>query len=491
MKKWTIVLAVLIAALVLVACEPETIEVTKIVEVEKEVVVTEIVEVEGKETVVEVTKIVVEKEEVIVEVTPEPEVEGPKVGGAGDVYRMAFLSDMTTLNVWAAYDPDASFWNYAVYGNFWPGLFTYSGQRFDYIPSLAADFQSDLEEEGDMWVSTVPVKEGMLWSDGSEITADDYAWTVNTVLALDLSGNWEAYDGNFLDRVEAVDAYTIKVYYHTKPGLARHQFGSMMGPIVNSAFWKPLVDPLLEQMAGLADLDPESEEYLTQREEIVQALYQLDPTGEPIAGPFGFSQWEPGAFVETGRQRELWVQGRGDRPSTPTAPTSRCSTARSSWPMATPAVTSVLEYVDGPWFNSVLFSIYNADAAVLALQADEVDFILTPNGLSRGQTDQLSGNPNVSIVENPANGFRYMAFNLNVPPLDDVAVRQAVNCMVDKNFLTQNLMQGQAIPVFTPVPRGQRFLVQPRRHHLLRWHDRTGADGRGDPHPDRSWLHLG
>ena len=70
MKKWTIVLAVLIAALVLVACEPETIEVTKIVEVEKEIVVTEIVEIEGKETVVEVTKIVVEKEEVIVEISP-------------------------------------------------------------------------------------------------------------------------------------------------------------------------------------------------------------------------------------------------------------------------------------------------------------------------------------------------------------------------------------------------------------------------------------
>ena len=38
-----------------------------------------------------------------------------------------------------------------------------------------ADFQSDLVEEGDLWVSTVPVKEGILWSDGSEITADDYA----------------------------------------------------------------------------------------------------------------------------------------------------------------------------------------------------------------------------------------------------------------------------------------------------------------------------
>ncbi len=119
------------------------------------------------------------------------------------------------------------------------------------------------------------------------------------------------------------------------------------------------------------------------------------------------------------------------------------------------------EYVDGPWFESVLFSVYSADAAILALDANEVDFILTPNGLSKGQVDQLSGNPSIETAQNPANGFRFMGFNFNKPPLDDVAVRQAVNCMIDKEFLTNNLMQGAAIPVYSIVPRGNGYWYNP------------------------------
>ena len=74
MRKWSMVAAiVMVALLVLVACEPEEIikEVVVTQVVEKEVVVTEIVEIEGEQ--VEVTRVV--KEEVIVEVTKEVEVE--------------------------------------------------------------------------------------------------------------------------------------------------------------------------------------------------------------------------------------------------------------------------------------------------------------------------------------------------------------------------------------------------------------------------------
>ena len=66
------------------------------------------------------------------------------------------------------------------------------------------------------------------------------------------------------------------------------------------------------------------------------------------------------------------------------------------------------QYTEGPWFDKVLFTIYNADAAVMALDAGEVDFILTPNGLSKGQVEQLTTNPNIDAAVNPAQGFRYL-----------------------------------------------------------------------------------
>ncbi len=444
-KKWLVLAGLLVVVGILfTACQPKTVVETVVVTVEKE----------GTPIVITATPAPTE------EATPEPTGETEKVGGPGDVYRIAVLSDMTTQNVWAAYDPDASIWNYAVYGSKWPSAYGLSTHRWDFVPGIAADNPSDLEQEGDFWVCTVPLRDDVKWSDGSPITAEDWAWTAQTVLTFDLSGNWEAYDGDYLDHIEAVDAHTAKLYYHTKPGLARHQYGVLMSPILNKAFWEPKVAPLLDEYATIADMDHDSDEYQAKREEIVQKLYQLDPTGEPSGGAWQFTQWEKGAYSEisavegyhdkglkvteyaNGALKEVWPSGR-------------------EWGFGDQSGDVSAEYTEGPWFNSVVFSIYNADAALLALEAGEVDFILTPNGLSRGQVDQVSDNPSISTAQNPANGFRYMAFNFNVKPLDDVAVRQAIACMVDKTFLTQNLLQGAAIPVNTIVPEGNSYWYNP------------------------------
>ena len=52
---------------------------------------------------------------------------------------------------------------------------------------------------------------------------EHFAFTANTAVKFGLfAGNWGAwYDGNFLDHVEAVDDYTAKIFYHTRPGMAR------------------------------------------------------------------------------------------------------------------------------------------------------------------------------------------------------------------------------------------------------------------------------
>jgi ABC-type transport system substrate-binding protein len=60
-------------------------------------------------------------------------------------------------------------------------------------------------------------------------------------------------------------------------------------------------------------------------------------------------------------------------------------------------------------------------------------------------------------VQNPANGFRYLNFNFAQPVLHDKVLRQAVDCMIDKQFLTQNLLQGAALPVKTIVPQANAY----------------------------------
>ena len=104
----------------------------------------------------------------------EPVAEEPSEAPGMDVYRIAILSDITSSNLWNLFGPGASAWNYVVQVGYWPGLFTLSDHRYDFVPQLAADYGSPVEQEGEYWVSTIPLKEGFLWSDGKEITAALY-----------------------------------------------------------------------------------------------------------------------------------------------------------------------------------------------------------------------------------------------------------------------------------------------------------------------------
>ena len=84
--------------------------------------------------------------------------------------------------------------NAYVLGGAQPALYGYSDQRFDWVPSLADGFPTPLLEETingqTFWTTEVSLKEGFLWSDGSEVTAADFVFTSQTVLDLELTANW-------------------------------------------------------------------------------------------------------------------------------------------------------------------------------------------------------------------------------------------------------------------------------------------------------------
>ena len=63
------------------------------------------------------------------------------------VYQIGISADLTTTNYWAYLGPDGTVWNLYVLGGDKPVLFAYSAQRFDWVPSLAADFPTALQEE--------------------------------------------------------------------------------------------------------------------------------------------------------------------------------------------------------------------------------------------------------------------------------------------------------------------------------------------------------
>jgi len=438
-----------VLSMLLAACAPE-----KVVET---VIVTEVVEKEGKTEVIEKV--------VVVTPTPAPEVtEAPVVAASpfnrADVARFAILSDLDGLNPWYLFDTTGqSYWNYVVVTGFYPSLYVLSDQRWDWVPQIADGFPEEIVQEGEFYVGTVKLKAGLKWSDGSPFTAADVAFTANTAMAFSLAGNWVGYyNPAVMDRVEAVDDLTVKFYYTVVPGLAIWQYGSLVGPIVSQAYWETKVADLLAQAEAL---DPASETYIEDISPLQQELEAIPVDGEPTFGGIKFKKWEAGAYAENEFNDQFAFLGMVEEEyanGTYREYDERTGYEFVAFGEATGEKTLELTY--GPFFNSFLYPIYSQDAAYLALQSGEVDMVLNPSGLSKGLREQLSTDPNLTVIQNAQNGFRYIEFNQARPYFageQGMALRQAIACMIDHDYIAYNVLQGEVVPVYTLVPEGLTY----------------------------------
>ena len=368
------------------------------------------------------------------------------------VYRIGIAEDLTTTNHWAYLGPDGTVWNGYVLGGTKPVPYGYSAQRYDWIPSLASDFPAPLAEEiaesETFWVTEVQLKQGVMWSDGSEVTAEDFAFTAHTAAELQLTGQWPSIvDPDYFDHAVAMDSHYLKIYFKQKPGLARWQFGLAFMPIFSKAYWEPVVE-----MARRA-------EDLTEQQ---KALFAHVPDGEPSAGGFLFDQWERGAFAEKDTNPDYYFSGsRVVQYANGTYVTSKSGVFEFN-AFGDPTGETTLEYTEGPNSESTIYSIYGSqDAAVLALKKGDIDFMLNPLGLSKGLQEQLTGEPGLTTIENASDGMRYLGFNFRKAPMDNRAFRQAVATLIDKEFLVDTVLQGVAIPIYTTVPEGNGAWYNP------------------------------
>ena len=393
--------------------------------------------------------------------TPQPETgEAPTVAATAavrsepsdKVYRVGISEDLTTTNYWAYLGPDGTVWNGYVLGGSKPVLYSYSAQRFDWIPSLAADFPSPIAEETvdgqTFWATEVELKQGVKWSDGNEVTAEDFVFTAHTVTDLRLSGNWPSIvDPEYFDHAEAIGPHNLKIYFKKRPGLARWQFGLAFMPIFPKAYWEPVVEEA--KQAGEV-----TEQHKT--------LYAHVPQDEPSAGGFIFDQWEQGAFAEKTGNPGYFFSGVEITQYANGAYSASKPGAYDFIAYGEPGGEMSLEYVEGPFAESAIYSIYGSqDATVLALKKGDIDFMLNPLGLSQGLQEQLQSEDGLTTIENSSDGVRYLGFNFRKAPMDNRAFRQAVATLIDKEFLVDTVLQGVAIPIYTMVPEGNGAWYNP------------------------------
>ena len=371
---------------------------------------------------------------------------GPKI------YKLGIFEDLTTTNYWSYLGPDTTVWNSYVLGGGKPGLYSLSDQRFDWIPSAASEFPTPVVEETiggtTLWTTEVPMKKGMKWSDGNDVTAEDFIFTAHTVRDMELSGNWSSsVDTEYFAHAEALDPYKLKIYFKQKPGLARWQFGLAFMPILSKAFWEPVVE------------DAKTKGTIVEQQ---RALYAHVPENEPSAGGYIFNKWENGAFAEKVKNPDYYFEGSSIK-----------QYSNGAYSESKPGVfdfaaygdaygETTLEFGIGPFADSSIYSIFgNQETAVLALKKGDIDYMLNPLGLQRGLQQQLKGQEGLETLENSNNGFRYLSFNMRRAPMDNKAFRQAIAILIDKEFLASTVLQGVAIPMYTTVPEGNGFWYNP------------------------------
>jgi peptide/nickel transport system substrate-binding protein len=345
-------------------------------------------------------------------------------------YKIGLLGEATTDNFWAAQDVAASVWNNYVLAPTKPALFKVNFPGIELESDLASTTSLPRAiESQEGWVVTVPIRRDAVWSDGTSITSADVVFTFETVRDLGLGGNWRhSYplpnpdDPNQigLTRVEAVGDSTVRFVFNRAPGLAvwPHRVG--VAPIMPAHFWS-------EGVARAATArDPAA------------ALYQVSGSGDPSGGPMIFDEMEAGAFAH--------------------------SVANPSYHGRSEGIESGgMTFEDGPFVSDTFFNLYRSqEAAVLALQTGEIDYIMNPLGMPRGFLVELERDRNLSMVANGTNGFRYLAFNLRRPPMNVPEFRDALALMIDKEFMAESVLQGAAIPLYTSIPQGnQRWFNQP------------------------------
>ncbi len=378
------------------------------------------------------------------------------MGGAAwaQVLNVGIFEDLTTTNIFARIGPDATVWNAYVLGGQHGTLYGSAAPFWTWIPGLAEDFPSNFEETADgTYVAEVKLRQGIFWTDGTPFTADDVVFTFNLLLteveggrmAVAMGGNWPSYAPDSLLAVEKVDDYTVRFVYASLPGLGEWTFGALMCPIVQKNYWEP------KFQEALATGDPAG------------ALLAVIPTGEPTLGGYKFVQWQPGAFAEVAANPTYYATGETltfYEGGGVTIANERLGYSFSGYGGVTgPAKLALTE---GPYIEGILYSIYlNQDAAVLALQQGEIGFFLNPLGLASGFQDRLKRTPNVQIVSNPPWGFRYLAFNMRRTPMDNLAFRQAIATLIDREYLANSIFQGIITPMYSAVPESNPFWHNP------------------------------
>jgi peptide/nickel transport system substrate-binding protein len=413
-------LGILVCALFLSACQPKTVviekEVTRIVIEEK--VIKQTVEIES-----EITKVVKEIVKIAVTPTSTPVPQG-------GILRLTSTQDIQTLNPLFSTDSASE----EIQGYIWSKPFEIEPWTGETRPGLVERWELGDENH----IVTYHVRRGARWSDGEPITARDFKFMFDALMAVDESGNPILSDSphldlvDHMDAVELVDDYTVQVTFTT--------------PVC--ANWDSLNLAWLPSHVFLSDPDFDWSDLLD---------HEFNWKPVVSSGPFTLDEWAQDEHITLVRNPIYWkgapyLDGvTWQIVADATVETEMLKTSQSDLGSIEPDFLTEIERV--PTVD--IFKFLLPEYTYLALQQGDPE---SPQPrLVRGGT------------VNEGHGSH--------PILNKKEVRQALAHAIDRVSIINKALMGHGVPLHThPVP-------------IYRWAYHDGLDPRGyDPERARQML---
>lgn len=289
----------------------------------------------------------------------------------GGEFKAAQTQDAVTLHPFT--ETDTASFGYIDLLNLMP-LLRYSPETMALEPFAAESF----EQSEDFLTVTFTLKEGLVWSDGEPLTAEDYAWTYAQATIEENAWPRLGSYAPFIKSVEATDDLTIVVTLTDALaiGLEKATFATQY--VLPKHVWE-----------NLAWNDPEK------NSEIMSPSVSV--------GPFVLKEWTKDQFA-TFEANESFFLGR-------------------------------------PNFDTYSVQIFgNGNVAMEALGNGEVNNY-NP-GAEEWPDAQANEDLNAMDWDSPSNATMYIGFNTRLDVLAEKEVRQALNFALDKDLITTELTYG-------------------------------------------------
>ena len=238
--------------------------------------------------------------------------------------------------------------------------------------------------------------EGVEFHNGEELTAENVVKTFERYENSQVAA--QTFDSVL--HVEAVGEYTVDIYAQVPDAEAEREL--------------PGVYILPTEHADLEDggLDPRQ---------------GVTPVG---TGPYEFAEFEDEQYYTVSKNEDYWVENVGIQ--------------EKDW------FDGSEDFPDGPVIDEIDMEIVPDDATRSgALQNGEVDVTYA---LAADTLDDFDASDDFKVAAVETGGYEYFQYPVQVEPWDDQRLRQAVNHLVPRRSIVDNVLAGWARPAWTPVP---------------------------------------